>query len=67
MAREFSGFLKSHGVEAYSKPYDLVLKDYLVESRTALFAAIPCLAQHIGRVSTGLGTFHHALHFQEKL
>jgi hypothetical protein len=43
-------------------PHDLVLSGYSKKENVPIFAAIPCLVQHIGEVSTGLaGFFHQAI------
>jgi hypothetical protein len=59
----FAGYLKEHGVDAYTEPHDFLLGDYSQEERIPIFAAIPCLVEHIGEVSTGLAQFFHkAIH-----
>jgi GR25 family glycosyltransferase involved in LPS biosynthesis len=64
----FAEFLKAHGVDTFREPYDLLLKDYLKRASIPMFVTIPCLVQHIGRVSTGLAGFHHqARHFHARL
>lgn len=62
---DFANYLKANGVDAYRIPYDLVLKEFLKEAGIPLFATFPCLAQHIGEISTGLSAhFHRARRFQ---
>ena len=60
-------YLKYDIVDPPRLPYDLLLKEYLHKQGIPLFATIPCLVQHIGTISTGLGTFHQAREFQECL
>lgn len=60
---EFAKYLWLTGVQTYREPYDLLLREYLHLRAVPLFATIPCLAQHVGQVSTGLGQFHHAYSF----
>ena len=59
----FADYLKRHGVDAMRLPYDLLLKEYLWKEGIPLFAAIPCLFQHVGEISTGLGNFHKTRQF----
>jgi hypothetical protein len=63
----FADYLKSKGVDSFVIEYDLLLKEYLYAADIPLFAAIPSLFQHVGRISTGLGYFHQAQEFQPKL
>jgi hypothetical protein len=63
----FRDYLKKYGVDAYEEPYDLLLKKYLKQEGFLLFRCQPSLAQHIGRVSTGLGKFHESPSFNLKL
>jgi hypothetical protein len=61
---EFSEYLKTNGVKSFDCPYDLLLGKYLQDTGVPLFAAIPCLFQHAGEFSTGLGDFHQASIFE---
>ena len=63
----FAGYLKENGVDKYRLPYDYVLREYMQKSGVSIFATIPCLVQHIGEVSTGLGLPHSTHHFQAEL
>lgn len=63
----FSKYLHANGVDHYRRPYDLLLREYLGACRIQLFATVPCLVQHVGEISTGLGVFHQASCFQEVL
>ena len=56
-AAEVAGELHTCGVVKYEKPYDLVIQNY-ARRRPRLFSTRLSLAQHIGRVTTGLGGFH---------
>ncbi len=47
-----------NGVEAYSEPYDLLIKRRAIE-RQHLYTTRHSLVQHIGRRSTGLGDGRH--------
>lgn len=61
----FADYLKKRGVESYEIPYDWLLGEYLKRNSIYLFLTIPCLAQHIGVVSTGLaGWSHQTAYFQ---
>jgi hypothetical protein len=59
----FADYLKRHGVDSMRLPYDLLLKAYVWKEHIRLFAAIPCLFQHVGEISTGLGNFHKTRQF----
>jgi hypothetical protein len=61
----FADYLKTHGVESFRTPYDVLLKEYLKYAGVHLFVTIPCLAQHIGRISTGLATCDHKTQYFE--
>jgi hypothetical protein len=61
---EFADYLKRNGVASMRMPYDLLLREYLWQERIPLFATIPCLFQHVGEISTGLGLFHKARQFR---
>ena len=58
----FATYLKQNGVETSRIPHDFLLRDYAQEGNIPIFAAIPCLFQHIGEVSTGLAQFFHRAH-----
>ena len=61
----FARYLKRNGVDSNRLPYDLLLKEFLAEQKIRLFATAPCLVQHIGTISTGLGFVHQARQFEE--
>lgn len=63
----FARFLKVHGVKCDRRPYDLLLREYLRLSATPLAATYPSIAQHVGKVSTGLGRFHQSPQFKGML
>jgi hypothetical protein len=63
----FADYLKAEGVDKYRMPYDIVLKEFLKRKNIPLFAAVPTLVQHIGKVSTGLGNFHNTEWFADRL
>jgi hypothetical protein len=63
----FCNFLRDNGVEDYRGPYDLVLREYLRLMRLNLFVTDPCLVQHIGVISTGLGSYHQSTRFRHAL
>jgi hypothetical protein len=60
---QFSWFLKKFGVDRFSAPDDLLLRDFVQERNIPLLACNPNLAQHIGLESTGLGPFHRTQYF----
>ncbi len=60
---DFLNYLKVNGVDNFRIPYDHLLKEFAEEIKVPIFAASPCLVQHIGEISTGLGTFHKTDHF----
>ena len=63
---EFTRFLHAFGVSTYRIPYDMLLREYLMNTGTCLLATSPSLIQHIGAVTTGLGgRFHRAPSFIE--
>jgi hypothetical protein len=65
LREKYSKYLKQHGVEEFSIPYDLLLGDYSKKENIPIYAAIPCLVDHIGEVSTGLaGFFHKAIQLE---
>jgi hypothetical protein len=61
----FAKYLKKHGVVANEGHYDHILRDYALENGILIFACTPSLIQHIGRKTTGLGTWHFAPNFVE--
>ncbi len=61
---EFMRFMRVFGVNTMKHPYDILLRWYLVNGYIPLFAAKPCLFQHVGEISTGLGKFHKTRQFQ---
>lgn len=63
----FADFLQERGVEKNQAPYDMLLKDFAVESRTPILATTPSLFQHVGAESTGLGGFHKARNFRSRV
>lgn len=63
----FAKYLKVHGMVANEKGYDYLLRDYLSQAGLPLFAATPSLIQHMGKKSTGLGSWHDAPGFVEDL
>jgi len=65
--RGFAEYLRANGVDRHVHPYDLLLRTYLQSHGVSLFATVPCLAQHVGEISTGLGGFHKAANFQDVL
>jgi hypothetical protein len=65
LRRLFAEYLKAHGVDEYRMPHDLLLQAFLQETGYPLFATAPCLVQHIGKTTTGLGFFHQTDGFVE--
>jgi hypothetical protein len=63
----FSEYLKTNLVHEFRVPYDFLLREYAEKEGISIFAAIPCLFQHIGEISTGLGIFHRTEQFKPKL
>lgn len=63
----FAQYLKSNGVDRYTIPYDLLLKQYLKDAGIPLLSTVPCLVQHIGETTTGLGDFHQAGYFVHQI
>ena len=59
----FTDYLGRHGVDSMQLPYDVLLRNYLWKERIRLVATFPCLFQHVGEISTGLGNFHQARWF----
>jgi hypothetical protein len=59
----FTRFLRAYGVNTIRHPYDILLRIYLLNVNIPLFAAKPCLFQHVGEVGTGLGKFHKTRQF----
>ena len=64
---QFSSFLKMFGVDRYTRPDDLLLRDFIQERNLPLLACNPNLAQHIGLETTGLGPFHRTQYFLDDL
>jgi hypothetical protein len=60
-------YVAYHGVDLHRLPFDLLIKEYFHNHAIPLLATVPSLAQHIGRITTGLGDFHQAPIFQPKL
>jgi hypothetical protein len=65
--RGFAKYLKTHGLVANERQYDLLLNDYLRQSEWPLFVATPCLIQHTGKHSISQGTWNEAQGFVEDL
>jgi hypothetical protein len=66
--RDFAEYVKINGVNAYRRPYDLLLKDYLQTYEIPVFTTVPSLVQHIGEIGTGVGwKFHSARNFEKNL
>lgn len=65
VSRGFAQFLKSNGVDRFRRPYDLLLREFVLNTGLQLLATVPSLFQHVGRVSTGLGGFHQSPYFRE--
>jgi hypothetical protein len=65
--QQFADYLKKHGVDTYRLPHDILLKEFLDKTGFPLFATTPCLIQHIGRTTTGLGSFHQTDGFIEAI
>ncbi|HEV2645637.1 MAG TPA: hypothetical protein VGU46_04660 [Acidobacteriaceae bacterium] len=62
----YADYIRKFGVETCRRPYDLLIKHYLVENDIRLFATTPSLVQHIGISSTGLSEiFYQAPSFLE--
>ena len=61
--KEAANFLEKHmkGTE-WPKPADVILNSFFREN-DFLYLTKPTLAQHIGKQTTGLGTFHSAWNF----
>jgi hypothetical protein len=59
MRTELADHLRRMTVESFQVPYDIAIALHLRQMEIPLFATVPCLAQHIGEVSTGLATFFH--------
>jgi hypothetical protein len=56
--REYLAFLYQNSVASYRWPDDVCLRAYAEATNVPLFCCLPNLAQHVGEVSTGLGSFH---------
>lgn len=65
MRQGFAQYLKVKGVIRNKNHYDYLLRDYLIQEDIPLLAASPSLIQHMGRKTTGLGTWHDAPGFLE--
>lgn len=65
--RGFAAYLKVHGLVADERQYDLLLNDYLQQSKWPLFAATPSLIQHTGKKSISSGMWNEAPGFVEDL
>jgi hypothetical protein len=66
--KDFAEYVKINGVNAYRRPYDLLLKDYLQTYEIPVFTTVPSLVQHIGEIGTGVGwKFHTARKFEKNL
>jgi len=61
----YAKYLRRHGVMANRDHYDYLLRDYLFQEKVPLFAAAPSLVQHMGRTTTGVGSWHEARRFLE--
>ena len=59
MREAYAKNLKENGVDSFGMPYDFLISEYSRKQDIAIFAAIPCLFEHIGEVSTGLAGFFH--------
>ena len=60
---QFSFFLRKFAVDRFNGPYDLLLRDFILERNIPLLACNPNLAQHVGLESTGLGAFSRTQYF----
>jgi len=58
-------YLRRHGVISNEDHYDYLLRDYLLQEGLPLFATVPSLIQHVGRNTTGVGSWHEAPKFLE--
>lgn len=63
----FARFMRVYGVNTMRHPYDILLRMYLLNFDIPLFAAKPCLFQHVGEISTGLGKFHKTRQFKSEV
>jgi hypothetical protein len=61
----YAKYLRRHGVMANRNHYDYLLRDYLFQEKVPLFAAAPSLIQHMGKTTTGVGSWHEAPGFKE--
>lgn len=61
----FAKYLKVHGVVANEDHYDKILRRYLIQSGTPLFATTPCLIQHMGKTSAIETPWHESADFME--
>lgn len=63
----WSEYLMDFGVRSYHTPADLLLKEYLSKNSVSLLATTPSLVQHMGRNTTGVGSWHQAPAFMDVL
>lgn len=61
----YAKYLRRHGVIANRDHYDYLLRDYLFQEKLPLFATVPSLVQHLGKNTTGVGSWHEAPYFLE--
>lgn len=61
----FAKYLKVQGVVGNKNHYDLLLREYLLQSSIPMFATAPCLIQHIGRTSVIETPWHESSDFVE--
>jgi len=66
VAAEYARCLWEHVLD-YRLADDMVLKEYARHSRMPLLVSLPNLAQHLGRLSTGLGQFHVSSTYRRSL
>jgi hypothetical protein len=60
---KFCTYLFAHGVDHWERPQDLNLAQFALEMEIPMYATVPSLIQHIGRKTTGQGSFHQAPSF----
>ena len=62
--RSLAEYLYGMGVAMYQRPYDRLVRDYIIDKRLTLLSTTPSLVQHIGVLTTGLGgNFHQSPSF----
>ena len=61
---EVAAAVHLEGIEKTGKPGDFIVRDY-AHWINALYGTKRSLAQHVGRVSTGLGNFHASASFYQ--